>query len=297
VLRLACLLTVVWSLSPCLLAQDMPLTQVLIDGEGWQLVAEGYQFTEGPATDAQGQVYFVDVPASRIWKIDAAGTVSRFAENTGRASGLDFGPDGRLYACQSETKRIVWYDAAAKEHVVAEGIAGNDIAVDRAGGVYVTDMGGKKLWYVSPDGTRRVVAEGFTPNGLTLWQDGGTLVAADWDEPHLWAFRVEADRSLKFGAPYYRPIPLPPGQEKPGSDGMTVDDDGRLYVCTHAGLLMFDPTGRLGGAIAKPQNKFLSNVTFGGPQFDLLYVTCSDKVYRRKTKVTGTPHVQWKPRS
>jgi len=274
-------------------AQDMPLTQVLIDGEGWKLVAEGFQFTEGPATDAQGNVFFVDVPRSQIWKFDIAGKLTKFAENTGRASGLMFGPAGRLYACQGETRKVVWYDEHAMVHTLAEGIAGNDIAVDRAGGVYVTDMGGRKVWYVSPAGEQRVVAEGFTPNGLTLWQDESTLAVADWDQPHLWAFRVENDASLKYGAPYYRPVPMPVGQEKPGSDGMTVDDDGRLYVCTHAGLLMFDPTGRLGGAIARPQNKFLSNVKFGGPKFDTLFVTCTDKVYQRKTKVIGTPHAWW----
>jgi gluconolactonase len=287
---------VLWGLliSPLtMFAQDMPLTQVLVDGEDWQLVGEGYQFTEGPATDREGNVFFVDVPASQIWKVSVSGQVTLFAKETGKASGLMFGPEGRLYACAGETKQVVWYDAAAKPHVVAEGIAGNDLAVDRHGGVYVTDLGGRKVWYVSPQGEKRVVTEGFAPNGLTLWQDGGTLAVADWDQPHLWAFRVESDGGLKFGAPYYGPVPIPVNQAKPGSDGMTVDDDGRLYVCTHAGLLMFDPTGRLGGAIAKPQEKFLSNVKFGGPQFDTLFVTCSDKVYKRKTKVVGTPHALW----
>jgi len=278
-------------------AQDMPLTQVLIDGEGWQLVGEGYKFTEGPATDKDGNVFFVDWAASRIWKAGIDGKVTLFAENTGQASALSFDDEGRLFACQHETKKIVWYDANAKPHVVAEHIDSNDLAVDRHGGVYVTDMNTRKVWYIPSNGEKHAVADGFTPNGLVLWQDGGTLVVADWDQPHLWAFRVEKDGALKYGAPYYRPIPMPPKQDKPGSDGMTVDDDGRLYVCTHAGLLMFDPTGRLGGAIAKPQNAFLSNVKFGGPNFDTLFVTCSDKVYKRKTKVIGTPHALWRPKA
>ena len=68
---------------------------------------------------------------------------------------------------------------------------------------------------------------------------------------------------------------------------MTVDADGRLYVATRAGLQMFDPTGRMGGVILKPQQKYMSNATFGGPDLSYLYVTCSDKVYRRKTKTHG----------
>ena len=174
--------------------------------------------------------------------------------------------------------------------MIAEDIAGNDIMVDAKGGVYVTDMGGRQVWYVAPDGSKRVVASGFKPNGLTLWPDGGTLVVADWEKPALQTFRVEADGSLKFGDKYYGPVQIPAGQTMPGSDGMTVDDIGRLYVATHAGLQMFDPTGRPCGAIVKPQPKFLSNVKFGGPNFDTVYVTSSDRVYKRKLNTKGTPH-------
>ena len=71
---------------------------------------------------------------------------------------------------------------------------------------------------------------------------------------------------------------------------MTVDDRGRLYVSTYAGIQMFDPTGRMGGVILKPQKKFLSNVVFGGPKFQTMYVTCTDRVYRRKVKPKGTPY-------
>lgn len=268
----------------------MPLSQVLIEGENWQLVAEGYKFTEAPAIDQDGSVYFVDVPESLILKIGADGKPVVWARDTGNASGLMFGPEGRLYACQSGSKKVVWYDRDARPTVIAEEIAGNDIMVDRKGGVYVTDMGGNQVWYVAPDGSKRVVASGFKPNGLTLWQDGGTLVVADWDQPHLQTFRVEADGSLKFGEKYYGPLQIPSGQAKPGSDGMTVDDAGRLYVATHAGLQVFDPTGRPCGSILKPQSKFLSNVKFGGPHFDTIYVTLSDRVYKRKLNTKGTPH-------
>lgn len=278
-------------------AQDMPLTQVLIDGEGWEVAADGYGFTEGPAADRDGNVFFVDVPASRILKIAAAdGEVTTVMEDSGKASGLFFGPEGKLYACQSATKKVVCYDFRSEVTVatdIADGISGNDLAVDRKGNVYVTDMSGRKVWQIRPWGDRRVAAEGFQPNGITLTLDESTLVVADWEQPHLWAFRHETDGGLRFGAPYYRPVQVPPSQKQPGSDGMTVDDAGRLYVCTHAGLQVFDPTGRPCGAIAKPQDKFLSNVIFGGPKFDTLFVTCSDKVYRRTTKTTGTPHHLW----
>lgn len=287
-----CLLAAVLLLSIVSLvrAQDMPLSQVLIDGEDWQLVAGGYQFTEGPAIDKDGSVYFVDVPESLIYKIDANGKPVVWAKETGKASGLMFGPEGRLFACQSGTRKIVWYDRDARPTVIAEEIAGNDIMVDAKGGVYVTDMGGSQVWYVAPDGSKRVVASGFKPNGLTLWSDGGTLVVADWESPHLQTFRVESDGSLKFGAKYYGPLQIPSGRTIPGSDGMTVDDAGRLYVATHAGVQVFDPTGRPCGSLLKPQTKFLSNVKFGGPDFSTMYVTSTDRVYKRKLNTKSTPY-------
>ncbi len=105
-------------------AQDMALSTVLIEGEDWQLVAAGYKFTEAPAVDRDGSVYFVDVPDSLILKIGVDGKPVVWARDTGKTSGLMFGPEGRLYACQSGVKQVVWYDRDAKPTVLATGIAG-----------------------------------------------------------------------------------------------------------------------------------------------------------------------------
>lgn len=276
-------------------AQDMPLTQVLLEDEAWELVSEGHRFTEGPAVDKQGNLYFTDVPASKIFRVDSEGEVHVFAEDTGRTNGLMFGPDGRLYGCRMEDRQIVaWKDGEMQ--VLAEDVDCNDLVVLSTGEIYFTDPPNRQVWHLAPDGSKQVVAKGFRPNGVIAWADEGTLVVTDSEQPHLWAFRIEKDGSLKFGERYYGPLVVPPGADRPGSDGMTVDSDGRLYVATLAGLQMFDPTGRLGGVIAKPQNAFLSNAVFGGPQFDTLYVTCTDKVYRRKTKVKGAAPALFAPR-
>lgn len=275
-----------------LIAQDMPLRQVLIDGEGWQLVSKGHKFTEGPAADAKGNVYFTDVPASRIHRIDAkTGKVTLFAENTARTNGLMFGPDGRLYGCSNGEKKIVAYSSDGKFETIAEGVNSNDLVVASNGGIYFTDPSNRQVWYVTPKTRKkRVVAKGFRPNGIILWPKEGTLVVTDSEKPHLWTFRIEPDGSLKHRERYYTPLVVPPGRRSPGSDGMAVDDVGRLYVATHAGLQMIDTTGRPSGTILKPQRRFLSNVCFGGPGFQYLYVTCSDKVYRRRVKPTGRPY-------
>lgn len=280
-------------------AQDMPLSQVLIDGENWQLVGEGYKFTEGPATNAKGEVYFTDVPDNKIYKVSLDGKVIVFNDQAARPSGMMFAADGRLIANRGAEKKIVAYHTegpnAGKFDVLAEDANCNDLVVATTGDIYYTDVPAKAVVHINTKGEKRIVAEGFRPNGIILWQDQGTLVVTDSDAAHLWTFRVETDGSLKFKERYYHPVVLLPGRDQPGklqpgSDGMTVDDAGRLYVTTHAGLQMFDPTGRLGGVIAKPQNKFLSNVVFGGAKFDEMYVTCADKVYKRKVKTKGTPY-------
>ena len=151
----------------------------------------------------------------------------------------------------------------------------------------MTDPGNKQVWLVKPSGEKKVVDKGIElPNGVILWPDQGTLVVSDTRGPHLWTFRIEADGSLAAKSPYYT-LTLPNLKVESGADGLTIDTAGRLYATSAQGLQMFDPTGRLGGVIAKPQRAWLSNVTFGGPKLNTLFVTCGDKVYRRKTKVTG----------
>ncbi len=268
-------------------ARDMAVADVLIDGQGWQLVAEGYKFTEGPAVDPEGQVYFTDIPNNRIYKIGLDDKVSLFAENTAATNGLMFGPDGRLYGCRNGEKKIVTYDDRAQVQTVVDEVNSNDLVVAGDGGIYFTDPPANRVWYINPQREKRVVAEGIRPNGVILWPDQGTLVVTEAQEPILWTFRVERDGSLTNKDRYYGPLQLPTGAGGPGSDGMKVDSIGRLYVATRAGLQMFDPTGRLAGTILKPQPGSLSNVCFGGKNLDTLYVTAGDKVFKRKTKATG----------
>lgn len=268
-------------------AQDLALNGVLIDGQGWELVGEGYKFTEGPAVDPTGQVFFTDIPESKIYKIDLEGKVSVFMENSQKTNGLMFGPGGKLYGCQNGARKIVTFDDKGQAETIADEVDSNDLVVTAAGAVFFTDPKGGKVWYVSPQREKRVVAEGLKPNGVILTPDQGTLVVTDSQEPTLWTFRVEADGSLTHKEPYYGPLRMVLGQTGTGSDGMTVDTVGRLYVATRAGLQMFDPTGRMGGVIHKPSSGPLSNVCFGGPKLNVLYVTAGDKVFKRQTQATG----------
>ena len=273
-------------------AQDMAVQDVLMEDEPWQVVAEGFRFTEGPTADERGVVYFTDIPNNRIHKFTLDGAVSVFAENTGGANGLKFGPDRLLYACQNAHRRIVAYDASGGSKTIVDDAPSNDIVVLRSGAIYFTDPDNHKVWRVGPDGQKKVVDEGLGfPNGIAAWPDQGTLVVADTQGAVVWAYRIEADGSLTHKQPYYF-LQLDHENKASGADGMAVDTVGRLYVTSAAGLQMFDPTGRLGGVIAKPQRAWLANVCFGGPQLDTLFVTCTDKVYKRRIKARGVQYFE-----
>src|SRR5262249_35901248 len=132
-----------------------PLQQILIPGEDWQLVGEGYRGTEGPCVNADGVVFFNDVPNSKTYKVGPEGKPSVFIDDSKRGDGEAFGPDGRLYAVAGGAQQIRAYSPDGKPTVIAEGFRGNDIVVRHDGSMYVTEPGWNgtdpsKVWYISP---------------------------------------------------------------------------------------------------------------------------------------------------
>ena len=272
---------------------DMALSLVLIDGEEWQLVAEGYQFTDAACGDAEGNFYFADVArGNSINKVSSDGKVTAFIENTPRISGLKFGPDGRLYACaQAPKKQVVAFEIpSGKMTVLADDVQPNDLVVTSKGFVYFTETGKKQVTVIDPQGNKRAADVGISkPNGIALSPGEGILAVSDYGGSNVWVFRIEADGSLSAKERYME-LRTPLGKTDSLGDGMTADTAGRYYVTSAVGIQMFDSTGRLGGVIAKPQNKAVVSVAFAGPNLEYLYAACSDKIYRRKTKAKGVWH-------
>ena len=253
----------------------------------WQLVSEGHGFTEGPATNSKGEVFFSDIPNNRIHKIDLEGKVSVFAENTGGANGLAFGPDGRLFACADKKQQITAYTPDGKEAVLVTGFGSNDLCVTHEGNIYATDPGAKKIWLVTKDGDKKVVDEGGYnfANGVRLSPDQSLLYVADSKGRYVYSYVVQSDGSLANKQKYF--YVHTDDDAVAGSDGMTLDEEGRLYVCTTTGVQIFDQAGRVNAILPKPQQKWLANIVFGGKDLNEIYVTCGDKVFKRKAKVKG----------
>jgi len=277
------------TLSPQNFPGDEALSKVLIHGEDWQLVGEGYGFTDAACADAQGNFYFSDLPKGVLHRVTPEGKVTAFLENGPKISGLKFGPDGKLYAAtQGPKKQILAIAPETKAiTVLADEVAPNDLVVSHKGHVYFTDTGKGCVMAIDPQKKSSVAAEGINaPNGITLSPDQRSLAVSEYKGTNVWVYRVGADGALSNGSRSME-LRTPAGRPDSGGDGSTTDAQGRYYVTSHLGIQVFDAAGRLGGIIAKPTNKGCVSVAFAGPDHAYLYACAADKVFRRKMQANG----------
>ncbi len=255
----------------------------------------GFEFVEGPVADAHGNVFFSDIPKNLIYKWSTDGKLSVARENSGGANGLTFDRDGNLFACEGSAQRITSMDADGNVSVIVERYKGkrlnspNDLWIDAKGGFYFTDpryqfgeypveQDGEHVYYVSPDRSEiiRVVDDMKKPNGIMGSLDGTKLYVAD-TTGKVFVFDVHDDATLgpkKEFAPQ-------------GSDGVTMDDRGNLYLTWIAGVTIYSPEGEKLEVIKVPEMP--ANAGFGGPDGKTLFITARTGLYAIQMNVKGRP--------
>ncbi len=249
-----------------------------------QKLADGFQFTEGPAADKKGNVYFSDIPNNRIHKWSINGTLSTFMENSEGANGLFFDKDGNLIVCAGGTGKIVSIDPQGSKTVLADSYEGkafnspNDLWIDPQGGIYFTDprygyrenlpQNGEHVYYLSPDQKKviRVIHDMVRPNGAIGTPDGKSLYVADHGANKTYVYKVNPDGTVSDKKIF----------AEQGSDGMTLDESGNLYLTARA-VTVYDPTGKLILTIQVPE--IPSNVCFGGKEKKTLFITARKSLY------------------
>lgn len=256
----------------------------------------GYAFTEGPAVDTEGRVFFTDQPNDRIHVWDEGKGISLWLEGTGRSNGMYFDNDGQLLACADEHNRVVRFDDRKEMRALLENYKGkhlngpNDLWVSPTGDIYFTDpyyhrdyweeghaeaQDARGVYLLSRDGkVSRVSEEYKQPNGLIGTPDGKTLYVADINDRKIWKYTIQPDGTLSdrtFFAPE-------------GSDGMTINQQGNIYL-TMDKVWVYSPQGELIAEIEVPEHP--SNVCFGGEERDILFITARTSVYTLKMNTKG----------
>lgn len=256
-------------------------------------LAGGFQFTEGPAPDAEGNVYFTDLRVGRIRRWSTDGRLSVYRENSGGANGLFFDRDGNLLACEGDSGRITAIDPEGNVTVLADGYNGtrfnktNDLWADPNGGVYFSDpayggaqvvQDGEHVYYITPDRGRvlRVIDDMVRPNGLIGTPDGKTLYVTDAGARETFRYKINDDGTLADKTLFV----------SVGSDGMTIDTEGNVYL-TEDGVLAFDPSGKLIERIDVPNRP--TNVCFAGSDRRTLFITARSSVYSIRMRAQGVP--------
>jgi enterochelin esterase family protein len=283
------------------LGGDMSLNKLLIEGEGWQTLAEGFEFADGLSGDKEGNLYVNDLKGGGTWRVAPDGTKTKLTDVNG--SGAKRAPDGRVIYCQGKQKRLAAFDPqTGAEESLAENVSPNDLVVSANGWAYFTDTGkGEVVGVELKTKTVRTAASGITgPNGIALSADGGTLAVSEYKGSRVWAYRVNPDGTLDAGMPVMtlrRPIDLkgdfpfnapPPYLPNSGGDGMCSDAEGRWYVTSALGVQVFDATGRECGLISHPApGKQIVSAALAGPGREWLCIAAGDKIMRRKVKATG----------
>lgn len=266
------------------------LQDILIPGKDWEMVGQGYQFTEGIAANAAGEVFYQDMPDSKTYKIGLNGKITILKINVKKASGTSFTPDGKRVITANATKQIISYDATDKETILADDITGNDLVAAKNGNIYVTVPDGSehpgKLYLIRPSGKKILVDEGLKyPNGLVLTPDQTQLYVTESASHWVWIFKINKDGTLS-NKQRYGWLYVPDESDNAWAGGIKCDTTGRVYTTSRLGIQILDPLGRV-NAILKLPGAQAANCCFGGKDFNTLYVSCGDKIYRRVLNVRG----------
>jgi len=282
---------------------------IIPPGAALTRVATGAEFAEGPAADAQGNVYFSDSPANRIWVYTASGKLHVFTDRSRNANGMMFDARGRLVTCNAQGKgggrSVTLYQKNGKVTVLADRYRGkrlnspNDLCIDRRGRIYFTDprygegddleQDKMAVYRLEKNGAlTRVIDDLEVPNGILISRDNKTLYVAD-NSPRdggprtLVAYAVSRKGEVKRRGVVFDLAP------ERGIDGMAMDTRGNIYAAAgsgkKSGVYLISPKGKQLGFIPTPETA--TNCTFGGKKLDTLYITDDKSLYRIRLNATG----------
>lgn len=266
---------------------------LIVPGAEPQRLHGGFSFLEGPVSDAEGNLYFTDIPSNRVLRWSPSGELSTVIDDSNGGNGLAFDQQGKLIICEERGKRISMLTADGRrvslvgEYRGAPFNSPNDLWVDGHNGIYFSDpnykgadnltQDGQHVYYLSADRQTitRVASDLSRPNGVITSASDDRLYVAD----------TELDRIFVY--PILAPGKLGPRQSfaATAADGITLDEQGNLYAAWRGEIRIYDPEGKVLHVISMPERP--SNVTFGGVDNRTLFITARESLYSLQMAVEG----------
>jgi len=272
--------------------------EIIREGAVVEKLAGDFKFTEGPASDAKGNVYFTDQPNDRILKWSIDGELSTWMQPSGRSNGLCFDNKGNLWSCADENNELWIIGMDQEVDVLLNSFEGgklngpNDVWVAPDGSAYFSDpfynrpwwdrdttqQDGQCVYFLSTDKKDliRVIDDLMQPNGIIGTPDGKLLYVTDIKDGKTYVYSINNDGQLS-GKKLFCEM---------GSDGMTLDEKGNLYLTNAKGVTVFNKTGQQIKNI-KIDEPWTANVCFGGSDMKSLFITAKTGLYRIKMNVKG----------
>ena len=281
----------------------------ILDTPAAERLATGFVFTEGPLWHPDGYFYFVDVRASKLYRVTPGHAPEVLREQTGGGNGTTFDLQGRLVLCEGDNRRVTRTGADGSIEVLAERFEGkrlnrpNDVVCRSDGSIYFTDPGLRVplaereltqagVYRIAPDGRITLIADCECPNGLAFSRDERVLYVANtrWT---AYILAVELDAG---GLPIRRRIFADMSSDETDGvpDGMKVDVEGRVFCTGPGGTWVFSAAGARLGIIRTPEVP--ANLAFGGPDLRTLFFTARTSVYAMRVRMPGQPHPWYRMR-
>jgi len=277
--------------------------EVIVPGQGWELLAEGFKSTRGPTCSESGEVFFADTSNNKIHRIGLDGKVSEFVGDT-NAHCVTMGADGKLYTISEKSGKLMSFDASGAGSVVMEGILGHSILAMPNGGLYLTTNGDKPreegtVWYVK-DGKKTQVDKGIKfATGMAYRPDQWLLSVAEGHSKWAYSYQINEDGTLKNKERFFH-LYVADWEDDAGPECLCYSLEGRQFIATKSGVQISADDGPTQIILPVPDRSRVSAVAIGGKDKDTLYAFCMNKIWKRKilqhamgawspwTKMTGS---------
>ena len=275
--------------APVTAGPSAPRVRDIITDEKWSLALKDYLDARSPVSNSKGEIFFVDEPANKIYRLGLDGKASVFLANAAHANGLAVGPKDELYTVSRATGKIMSYDAAAQGRLVVSGLPGQYAVARPDGSLYVTAAEarpgkGSEVWLVK-GGKKTVVDTGLkSATGLAYRPDQWLLAVADGASKWVYSYGIGSDGTLNAKEPFFDLL-VSEWDDDAGPESVCYAQENRIVVGTRAGVQICADDGPTQIVLPMPDHSRVTGVALGGPQQDTLFAFCGDKVWKRTVKI------------